>query len=206
MKLIGFEMFEKICQENYEKYKDKVNIFKKTTGLYVLCYAIIILIFAMIICSFIFLNISVHECAGRWCLIASAICLIGLYFLNRKINIRTKSYQSLNYFDIKQRLNDVLKNINVSGLCEIINVKITKREKLYKLIWVIATALIIPNLKVDFKCTDPSLIILQMFLLVYSIILAVFLGTQMLYPISPKILNLYEYLDFLTQYKDDLNK
>lgn len=29
MKLIGFEMFEKICQENYEKYKDKVNILKK---------------------------------------------------------------------------------------------------------------------------------------------------------------------------------
>ena len=112
--------------------------------------------------------------------------ILIIYISNRMNDACKKFYKKLCFDKIykNRKLLDKIHEFNISGLIDVIQRRIDRREKMYKTLWLIFTALLIPAAKALY---------------------AIFCGIGMHYPIRRKTIALYEYLDFLTQYQS-INK
>ena len=124
---------------------------------------------------------------------------------------RKKFYKKLCFDKIykNRKLLDKIHEFNISGLIDVIQRRIDRREKMYKTLWLIFTALLIPAAKALYDVTtnfnDLGLFILFINAVILTVVFAIFCGIGMHYPIRRKTIALYEYLDFLTQYQS-INK
>lgn len=121
-----------------------------------------------------------------------------------------KFYKKLCFDKIykNRKLLDKIHEFNISGLIDVIQRRIDRREKMYKAMWLIFTVLIIPAAKAVYDTSnlqDVGLFILFINNVILAVFLAVVCGIGMHYPIRRKTIALYEYLDFLTQYQS-INK
>ena len=143
--------------------------------------------------------------------------LVGLveilifYISNRMNDACKKFYKKLCFDKIykNRKLLDKIHEFNISGLIDVIQRRIDRREKMYKTLWLIFTALLIPAAKALYDVTtnfnDLGLFILFINAVILTVVFAIFCGIGMHYPIRRKTIALYEYLDFLTQYQS-INK
>lgn len=117
-----------------------------------------------------------------------------------------KFYKKLCFDKIYKNKKLVAKidGFNISGLIDVIQRRIDRREKMYKTAWLIFTALVIPAAKAVYDTSnlqDVGLFILFINNVILAVFLAVVCGIGMHYPIRRETIALYEYLDFLTQYQ-----
>lgn len=137
--------------------------------------------------------------------------ILIIYISNRMNDACKKNYKKLCFDKIykNRKLLDKIHEFNISGLIDVIQRRIDRREKMYKTLWLIFTALLIPATKALYDVTtnfnDLGLFILFINAVILTVVFAIFCGIGMHYPIRRKTIALYEYLDFLTQYQS-INK
>lgn len=137
--------------------------------------------------------------------------ILIIYISNRMNDACKKFYKKLCFDKIykNRKLLDKIHEFNISGLIDVIQRRIDRREKMYKTLWLIFTALLIPAAKALYDVTtnfnDLGLFILFINAVILTVVFAIFCGIGMHYPIRRKTIALYEYLDFLTQYQS-INK
>lgn len=117
-----------------------------------------------------------------------------------------KFYKKLCFDKIykNRKLLDKIHEFNISGLIDVIQRRIDRGEKMYKTLWLIFTALLIPAAKAVYdtsNLSDVGLFILFINAVILVVFLAIFCAIRMYYPIRRETIALYEYLDFLTQYQ-----
>lgn len=136
----------------------------------------------------------------------SLVAILIIYICNRMNDACKKFYKKLCFDKIykNRKLLDKIHEFNISGLIDVIQRRIDRREKMYKTARLIFTALVIPAAKAVYDTSnlqDVGLFILFINNVILAVFLAVVCGIGMHYPIRRETIALYEYLDFLTQYQ-----
>lgn len=108
--------------------------------------------------------------------------ILIIYISNRMNDACKKFYKKLCFDKIykNRKLLDKIHEFNISGLIDVIQRRIDRREKMYKTLWLIFTALLIPAAKALYDVTtnfnDLGLFILFINAVILTVVFAIFCG------------------------------
>lgn len=202
MEIFGLKKFEEIYNEIYQSKKEKLTNFLKRMFVWILMLFLIVSLVYWF--SIIRENDWIKKVKEQFKYFCSfLLSLILAWVLNRKFDKDIVFCNSLKYADFvnNSELNEALSLIDIKSLCKVITEKIDKHKSIYRFMWLILTAVMIPILPKIFKVGDAESFVMILELIVLLSVLILILGVQMVYPIKKSNLILNEYLEFLTQYK-----